>query len=145
MHTPKRALILSVLIAAVALATAVPSLATDMFTSAGVTTNVSSTCPTGVASCFSGWFALDAAYKVTIRVRETTGSGTGTVTLTWRQNAADDQPAVLHTWTNPTSTEVPIGIWPPSGQVKLTITNIGAGARMKAAISAFDTAGRVIF
>jgi hypothetical protein len=49
--------------------------------------------------------------------------------------------SVLKTWTDVTTTQVPVALDPPVGEIKLTVTAIQAGATVKAKLSATSQTG----
>jgi hypothetical protein len=120
---------------------ALPAMAgTDMLTAAGTTTApVASTCPsTFRGTCATGWFSVRGAAYVIIQVSE--NSGTATVTLNHRVDSTGPT-STINTWTNPTSTQVPVAIWPPTGDLQINVSAVGGGGTVKAKIEAYQVDG----
>jgi len=114
--------------------------ATNMLTAAGATTApTSSTCP-AAENCSSGWFSVRGAKTAVVQVWETTGSKTSTVILYHRMDSAGAV-SILKTWTDVTTTQVPVAVDPPVGEIKITVTAIQSGATVKAKLEASTVTG----
>jgi len=113
---------------------------TDMLTAAGTATApISSTCPaTFSGTCASGWFSVRGTGYVIVQVSE--DAGTATVILYHRIDATGPTDT-LKTWTNPAATQTPVVLWPPSGDIKITVSAIGGGGTVKAKVEAYRLDG----
>jgi hypothetical protein len=113
--------------------------ATDMLTSVGVTVPTNSTCPANALAgrCSAGWFRISGAEKVGVSVSAT--AGTNTIILEQRFSTTS---AVwpLKTWTNATSTQVGIAVWPPVGEIRIRATAVSGGTA-KAQLTAVAPSG----
>lgn len=110
----------------------------DILTTA--TAPATSACPAvAVGVCSSGWFVINGAASVAVKVNA--DAGTNTVVLDHRMDATDTAVSTLYTWTNAGATTVGRVIYPPVGEVRVRVTAIGGGGTVTAKLTATTPGG----